>query len=129
MTASDGFQQHFERLRAAILAEWPKLDPDALDATGGDLDAVVELISAISGHTRAFVTAQLDELQRLGDSGWVRGLEGALGRLEARAKELRAQVPDELAEAATRRVRERPLESLLMALGLGVILGLILGRR
>lgn len=134
-------------LRALVLEEWPGLDPAALDAAldaaQGGSDALVALLAEHSGHTRALARRKLAELEQLvaepaapgaplGDLR--RRAEGALSQLEERARKLRAQVEQDVvpqAEAkfkeAEDHIKQNLLVSLLVAMGFGLLVGLILG--
>jgi len=64
-TSADGlgdgarFQSDFTFLQPHILAEFPALEEDALEKTGGDLAKVVQLISGETLHTRTYVRRRL----------------------------------------------------------------------
>lgn len=133
MSATSTPSFSFDTLRPLLLAEWPALDRAALDATGGDLDAVVALLVELTGQPAAELRQKVDDLVAVaGDSrGRVAAarLESALRRMEARANELRDRVKDDLVPEAEQKIKDNLLASLLIALGLGVILGLLMGGR
>ena len=130
----DEFRAAFARVRPLIEKEWPSVDVAALEATGGDLDRLAELVAARIERTRAAVREQLVELHRIATrepGSRVDRLEQLVAKLEARTRDVadrvRAQLP-----AAEAKLKENLWISLLVALGLGVIVGLVLrlgGRR
>ena len=123
----------FDTLRPLFMAEWPELDRAALDATAGDLDAVIGLVVELTGKPRAVVRLQVEDLVAV--AGDTRGrataarLESALNRMEERANQLRDRVKQDLVPEAEQKLKDNLLTSLLVALGLGLILGLLLGGR
>jgi hypothetical protein len=127
----------FAKLSELIRQEWPTIDKAELEATRGDLEGVVDLVAERTEHTRTLVRRQLDELRRelarptgpgaLGEDA-VDVLRLLRSRVTVVARELQSQAMTE----ATAHVKKNPLTSLLVALGLGFLLGLVLrggGRR
>lgn len=126
----------FIRLSKLIREEWPSVDEEALAATGGEHDRVVELVAARTEHTHALVRRHLEELKQLArerpaKSRFVEDAEAALQRLGARASELARELQGQAVREAKRQVDSKPLVSLLTALGVGLLIGLFLagGRR
>jgi hypothetical protein len=125
----------FESLKKAILAEWPVVDGAALDETAGDLEKVVELVAKVTEHTRALVRRQLAELQsldaargrRTADAG-ERAVE-IIERLEQRTTELVKELRGTALAYAKAKARENIFTTILAALGIGLILGLLFGGR
>jgi ElaB/YqjD/DUF883 family membrane-anchored ribosome-binding protein len=133
---SNDFQDEFDKLTPLIREEWPAVDADALSATGGDYERVVALIAEKTDHTKALVKRQLCELRALSakptGNGVEHRLEEMLHKLHERSNEIAGYVKKQMLADAKHRVTENPIVSLLMAIGLGVILGFILrggGRR
>lgn len=145
--SADDFQRVFQAVTPLIHEEWPGLDAAALEATGGDLDKVASLIAAHVDRTRVAVKRQLFELHALASrsaqqsgapapsNGWISSarideLVAAVRRLEALAAEEAKKVSGTVLPKAEAKVKENLWVSLLLALGLGLILGLWLnGRR
>lgn len=130
-TATDGSKARFASLSALISAEWPQVPPEALTATAGDLDEVINLVAERTEHTRAYVRRQVEELSRLADEKGVprsaAEVEALVGRLEARTRELAQQVEREVLPKLEAKAKENLGRSLLTALGIGFILGLLFG--
>ena len=141
------FTAHFDALKALIHEEWPQLDAGALDATDGDAAAVIQLGAEQTEHTRALGRSQLGELQHVLtlQGGGPRRLEKAVKRLEEQVGQMRSRASNEWAPAARERVagakdkvvhardeveskmHEHILISLLIAVGFGVVFGLLVG--
>ncbi len=124
--------RNFNALRDLILEEWPSVDAEALDATGGDRQLIVELVAERTEHTKALVKKQLAELEELtqekkGESNEYAQLKAKLGQLQAKLSEMagytRSQISEGISETKVK-ADEHPLIVLLMAMGLGLILGI-----
>ncbi len=137
------FSADFQQLLPLIRQEWPQVPRTALEETAGDYDALVAVIANKTEHTRALVGKQLDELrsiasQRRANTGWLndtelRRLREMLNRLQHKSNDVAGYVRERLATDARSQVDQNPLVTLLMALGLGFVLGFMLrgsgGRR
>ena len=121
----------FPTLRPLILEEWPGLDAAALDATEGDEDRLLTLITELTGGARTRARRQLDDLRALAAKDRAAQaadrLETLLRRLEGQAQDLRGRVQNDLVPEAEKKVKENLLMSLAIALGFGLLLGLLLG--
>ncbi|MBM4358148.1 MAG: hypothetical protein FJ096_08550 [Deltaproteobacteria bacterium] len=128
MAADEGFT----RLASLIRDEWPMVDADALAATEGVDERVVELVAQRTEHTRTLVRRQLDELKRLAAKperrSWLPDdADVFVRRLGERAATLARDLQGQALREATRHVEKNPLTSLLAALGLGLLIGMLLG--
>jgi hypothetical protein len=129
------FQGAFAALQPLILGEWPEVDAEALAATGGDLERVVALLAERTRHTRTLLNAQLAEILQVatapprqrdrGAGGSADPTDRIIAQLEERAAELLRELRGGLVERARGKARESPLLTLLMAVGLGFILGVL----
>jgi len=124
---------NFQRLARLVGEEWPAVDATALSETNGDEEKLVELVAKTTGHTRALVRAQVAELRRLSRGerlrSWLADLDAddLVRRASSRAKELARDLEGQAVEEASRRIKQNPLTSLLLALGLGLLLGIFIG--
>jgi ElaB/YqjD/DUF883 family membrane-anchored ribosome-binding protein len=132
----DVFQSAFERVFGLILEEWPTVNVDALKETGGDFEKVTALVAETSGRTRALVKRQLGELVRVIDENGTAPTEGSprhkfqdvVDMFEKKSRDLLELAKGEFPEARAKleeKVEENLWTSLLIALGLGFILGLL----
>lgn len=125
------FTERFDKLTPMILTEWPSVDGDALAQTHGDFDLVVALIATETDHTKTLVKKQLDEIAAVAnDNGAseneVRRLRQMVERLQAKSNDVTDYVKKQMVEDARGQVTKNPLAALLVALGFGVLLGIIL---
>jgi ElaB/YqjD/DUF883 family membrane-anchored ribosome-binding protein len=134
---STGFQESFEKIAPLIRDEWPVVAADALAATGGDYERVVALIADKTEHTKTLVKRQLAELRDISDKGASSNggstakavdakLHEVLHKLQERSNEIAGYVKKQLIADAKAKVSENPLVTVLMAIGLGILLGFIL---
>ena len=124
------FRERFESLLPTIQKEWPEVARHSLEATRGSFDQVAEAISHQTGFAIDAVKGQLldllhtttDRAQQLGDS---------LQPLEEQLERLLDELNGTLRPKITKPVRERPLVSIGIAAGVGLLVGLLLrsGRR
>ena len=145
---AEAFAKAFPALQPLICAEWAAVDPKALEATEGDYEKVVALVTSATEHSRTLVKRHLAELVQIanedaakpaasGGDGAAkaegmlgvaeRSLQEALRRLQAKANELADYVRKDALSDAKRKAEEHPLfVALLVAVGLGFILGFLL---
>jgi hypothetical protein len=138
------FEARFGQLRVQILEEWPEVEVEALDATGGQLELVVAQIAEATGRTRAVSRRQLRELMaeldppseprlrtrrtaREPEPRHLDPLERLFVTLESHLDDLTKQVKSDVTPMALDTVRQHVGISLLIAGGLGMMLGLALG--
>ena len=130
-TEARSFGQEFPKIIALIREEWPVVDPALLEATNGDVDSVVALVAAATEHTRVLVRRQLEELRRAAvepntPAFSVADWNELMRRIQSRAGGVARDLKSQALEEATVQVRRNPIASLLVALGLGFLLGLAL---
>ena len=124
------FRDRFESLLPEIQKLWPEVTHQALEATRGSFDEVVHLISSQSDRAASLVTAQLEDLlHQAGDR--TRHLADNLDPLEEQLEHLLDELNRTLRPKLEKPVRERPLMSLAVAAGVGILVGALLtgGRR
>lgn len=143
MLDKDVFQRDFEKLKPLIAGEWPEVEPAALAATAGDLEAVIRLVGDAVGKTRTQIRRLMTELvseeaaaasdatadrksnvgDRLDDE--FERVKKVVERLEARSKHLVDYAKTDLKKDARETVEQNLLLSLIVAVGLGFLLGIL----
>ena len=135
------FQANFASLTPLILKEWSQISSDKLKSTNGELELVIELIVNQTEHTRTLIRSQLAELlylfQKKPNDSFHNSVntnnspsvdwEQNLNILEQRIEKLVSQLKQEILPEIGTKARENMGTSLLTAIGLGFILGLIFG--
>lgn len=131
--SDDAFRASFGTMKDAILGEWPSVDGEALTATEGDLEKVVALVAAKTEHTKTLVRKHLAELQSLQSEEksaakkWAGQATDVFEKFEKRTADLVKELRGTVLVNAKDKVEKNLLVSLLMALGLGLLLGLVFG--
>ena len=129
-SAAEQFREHFDALLPEIQRRWPDVAEHTLEATRGSLDEAVRVIALQSGRAADLVHHQLEDLlQSIG--GHTEGFGRSLEPLEQQLEQLLDDLNDTLRPRIERPVRQRPLLSLAIAAGVGVVIGSLLagGRR
>ena len=124
------FRERFESLLPTIQKRWPELARHTLEATRGSMQEVIRLIEEKTGLTNQGVREQLDELMHTaGDRG--KHLAESLEPLEQQLEQLLDELNRTLRPKIEKPLRERPLLSVAVAAGVGVLVGALLtsGRR
>jgi len=131
----------FPKLKPLICQEWPEVDAEALTATQGDYDEVVALVAKATEHTKSLVRRQLAELTDLaaepaegeaspGTAGSLaaaqRKLLDTLQLMQSKVQELSGYVRTQALSDVKAKAEQHPLATLLMAIGLGFLVGFIL---
>lgn len=117
-------------LRPLIRKEWPQVDQASLDAAGGDLEAVVDLIAKKTDQTPDKVRTQLAELSEIAENAGnniEKRLNVIIENLEEKSKQLMGNIRNDVLPQAEATVRENLWASILVAMGLGLVLGLVVG--
>lgn len=130
----------FPKLKPLICQEWPEVDANALAATEGDYDKVVALVAKTTEHTKSLVRRHLAELTELAAEPEAEPAGGSLGSvaaaqrklvetlqlMQAKVQELSGYVRNHGLADVKAKAEQHPLATLLMAIGLGFLLGFIL---
>ena len=134
----DAFKATFSEVSVYIREEWPEVEADALAATEGDFDEVVNLVALSTASTKTKVKKHVAELKKLADDlerlktpaepeqSATEKAKDLLNKLEARATELKDVAPQDLVKDAQKTIEQNVWVSLLIALGFGFILGLLI---
>lgn len=145
--SEDAFRGNFREVSRLVVQEWPEVDAEALAATEGDPHDVLSVVVEATGHTKVLVRKHLAEIAEVAGVESA-GLEARLVRLlhfledtadpvGKEAQRIAGQVRDQGERVGKRvagsvqdagdTVKENLWVSLLAALGLGMLAGLVLG--
>ena len=145
-----------DALGRLVVEEWGDDGRAAWDAAAGDREQLIAVLSERTGRTRTLLRrqlAELDELPREGGGSATshrarpstntaadgvaqaaaslselgRRVEAAVREVEGRAQAALGEVTDTKLPQAEAKIRENLLTSLLMALGFGLLVGIIVG--
>lgn len=133
MTNEQILEGHWTELKGHIRRKWGELTDDDLMRARGSIEQLVGLIQEKTGEARARVERELDELIRNQASVVTRvadNLRDVADHASDRAKEGYQQVSQKVRDgyvSAEKTVQQRPLESVAVAFGTGLIAGVIVG--
>ena len=116
------FRDRFESLVPDIQRRWPEVTQQALEATRGSFDEVVQLLSEHSDRAGDVVSIQLEELLHQA-GGRTKHLADSLDPLEEQLEHLLDELNQTLRPKIEKPVRERPLLALAVAAGVGLLVG------
>tara|TARA_Y100001968_G_C19090626_1_gene587535 strand:- start:132 stop:590 length:459 start_codon:yes stop_codon:yes gene_type:complete len=124
------FTDRFETLLPKIQERWPDLAKQTLEATRGSLDELVRVISTHSGKNTYGVKEQLEELFNSA-SDRTKDIAESLEPLEKQLEDLLDDLNSSLRPRIEKPIRQKPLLSIGIAAGVGILLGIIFagGRR
>lgn len=152
--SNEGFAASFDRIKPLIREEWPAIDEEALDATEADPAKIVALVADRTEHSKALVRKHLGEIAEVagvGAANFEQRLVRLIHLLEEKAEPVQqgvanarkqatklvhdveergGQLIDEVKQTvpkAEEKMKDNLWTSLLAALGVGVLLGLIVG--
>ncbi len=127
---SQSFSDRFETLLPKIQEQWPDLAKQTLEATRGSLDELVRVIAIHSGKNTYGVKEQLEELLNSA-SDKTKDIAESLEPLEKQLEDLLDDLNTSLRPRIEKPIRQKPLLSIGIAAGVGVLLGIIFsgGRR
>jgi uncharacterized protein YjbJ (UPF0337 family) len=126
-------QGHWNEIKGKLRERWGHLSGDELEMTHGNVDQLVGTIQRQTGETRESVERYLEQLINNGSS--VAEEAAATVRQYAQATQQSIQATADQAVQAAKAgyartgqvVKERPLESLAVCFGVGLITGVVAG--
>ena len=129
------FEGNWTRVKGKLKERWGALTDDDLKRVEGDVDQLIGLVQQRTGETREAVEHHLDQIcsDTEGGSRTDQMSESARAYAHQAAEAIQQssqQVSDALHEgyeSTERMIRERPVESLAVVFGTGLVAGLMLG--
>jgi uncharacterized protein YjbJ (UPF0337 family) len=133
---------HWDEIKGKLRTHWGALTDDDLKQFNGRVDQLVGAIQRKTGESRDAIENYLEEI--IAESGGEDALQGARqytryaaetvqraardvgDRAQSAARQVRESMSDSCAEAEDL-VRQRPLESLAVCFGAGLIAGVVVG--
>ncbi|HBQ97556.1 MULTISPECIES: hypothetical protein [unclassified Roseofilum] len=140
--SSETFSEVSKSLSPLILEEWPVLDSEQLSESQTDLEATIQYIASRTERTKALIRRHLAELYQVWQTDSANGqdnpstsepskspvlsqVDQTLKLLEKRTEKLVAQFEEDVLPKVSEKAKEHVGTSLLTALGVGFILGLL----
>ncbi|HVT27236.1 MAG TPA: CsbD family protein [Lacipirellulaceae bacterium] len=133
MTTQEQLMGNWNQFKGKIKQKWGQLSDDELNEAEGNFDQLVGLIQQKTGETRSYIERTLSDLsEQAGDvfthmTETARQYAGqASEKLRGAADQIRERTRHSY-EEAQEVLRRRPAESVAVAFGTGLVVGLLVG--
>jgi uncharacterized protein YjbJ (UPF0337 family) len=133
MVNEQTLQGNWNELKGKLRSKWGQLTNDDLQMFDGNVERLVGLIQRKTGEARGAIEHYLEELTSNGSSTVAQAVETAreyahqaADRIQQTSKQA-AESMQQGYEEAERVVKQRPVESIAVCFGAGVLAGVMLG--
>jgi uncharacterized protein YjbJ (UPF0337 family) len=133
MSTQEKVVGNWNQLKGKIKQHWGQLTDDELSEVEGNIDQLIGLVQQKTGEARQSVERVITKLNQDAGGAFTQATETARQYAEQATEALRGTA-DQLRERgmqgyedAQAMVRRRPAESVAMAFGTGLVIGLIVG--
>jgi uncharacterized protein YjbJ (UPF0337 family) len=133
MVNQQTLQGNWHELKGKLRNKWGQLTNDELQSFDGNVERLVGLIQRKTGEARGTIEHYLEELTSNGASSVSQAVETAreyaqqaAGRIQEGSR-YAAESMQQGYEEAERVVRQRPVESVAVCFGTGLVAGIMLG--
>jgi len=117
--------EKIDSLIPLIKEKWPTIAQQTLDATKGSIDDLVEVIASHSGTSAIGIKSQLFEIiESIRDNNWE--ISEKIEPIESQLEELLEELNNTLRPKIENPIRKKPLLSLAIAAGIGLLIGTLL---
>ena len=108
-----------------IKEKWPNIAQQTLEATKGSIDDLVEVIASNSGTSAIRIKSQLFEIiDSIRENNWE--ISEKIEPIESQLEELLEELNDTLRPKIESPIRKKPLLSIAIAAGIGLLIGTLL---
>jgi uncharacterized protein YjbJ (UPF0337 family) len=133
MVNQQTLQGSWNEVKGKLRSKWGQLTNDDLQTFDGNVERLVGMIQRKTGEARGQIEHYLEELTTNGSSSVSQAMESAkdyaqqaAGRIQETSRHAAESVQQGY-EEAERMVKERPVESVAVCFGAGVLAGVVLG--
>ena len=117
--------EKIDSLIPLIKEKWPNITQQTLKATKGSIDDLVEVISSHSGTSVIGIKSQLFEIiDSIRENNWE--ISEKIEPIESQLEELLEELNNTLRPKIERPIRKKPLLSIAIAAGIGLLIGSLL---
>ena len=117
--------EKIDSLIPLIKEKWPNIAQQALEATKGSIDDLVEVIASHSGTSAIRIKSQLFEIiDSIRENNWE--ISDKIEPIESQLEELLEELNDTLRPKIESPIRKKPLLSIAIAAGIGLLIGTLL---
>jgi uncharacterized protein YjbJ (UPF0337 family) len=133
MTTQEKIMGNWNQFKGKVKQRWGQLTDDELSEVEGNFDQLVGLVQQKTGDARQHIERVLNELSDQAGGAFTQATETARQYVDQAGEKLRG-VADQIRErtregyeGAQQMVRRRPAESVAVAFGAGLVVGLLVG--
>jgi len=117
--------EKIDSLIPLIKEKWPTIAQQTLEATKGSIDDLVEVIASNTGTSAIGIKSQLFEIiDSIRENNWE--LSEKIEPIESQLEELLEELNNTLRPKIESPIRKKPLLSIAIAAGIGLLIGTIL---
>ena len=117
--------EKIDSLIPLIKEKWPNITQKTLEATKGGIDDLVEVIASHSGTSAIRIKSQLFEIiDSIRENNWE--ISEKIEPIESQLEELLEELNDTLRPKIESPIRKKPLLSIAIAAGIGLLIGTLL---
>ncbi len=117
--------EKIDSLIPLIKEKWPDIAQQTLEATKGRIDDLVEVIASHSGTSAIRIKSQLFEIiDSIREKNWE--ISEKIEPIESQLEELLEELNDTLRPKIESPIRKKPLLSVAIAAGIGLLIGTLL---
>ena len=117
--------EKIDSLIPLIKEKWPNIAQQTLEATKGSIDDLVEVIASHSGTSAIRIKSQLFEIiDSIREKNWE--ISEKIEPIESQLEELLEELNDTLRPKIESPIRKKPLLSIAIAAGIGLLIGTLL---
>ena len=117
--------EKIDSLIPLIKEKWPDIAQQTLEATKGRIDDLVEVIASHSGTSAIRIKSQLFEIiDSIREKNWE--ISEKIEPIESQLEELLEELNDTLRPKIESPIRKKPLLSIAIAAGIGLLIGTLL---
>jgi len=133
MSTQEKMMGNWNQLKGKVKQKWGQLTDDELNEVEGNTDQLIGLVQQKTGESREQIEKALSNLSDAAGSAFTQATETARQYVGQASESLRGATDQirergmESYEEAQRMVRQRPAESVAVAFGAGLVVGLIVG--
>ena len=119
------FLEKIDSLIPLIKEKWPTIAQQTLEAAKGSIDDLVEVISPHSATSAIGIKKQLFEIiDSIGENNWE--ISKKIEPIESQLEELLEELNNTLRPKIESPIRKKPLLSIAIAAGIGLLIGTLL---
>ncbi len=133
MSTQEKVMGNWNQMKGKVKQKWGQLTDDELSEVEGNIDQLVGLVQQKTGEARQHIERVLHDISEQAGGSFTQATESARQYAEQATEQLRGAAEHmrdrtmEGYEQAQDIIRKRPAESIAVAFGTGILLGIVVG--